>query len=86
MFLNGGVDPVTNATIIPSAEFETITSAHSIVSPGEATAQTSTEVYGLAWNRLSILGHDVSETCSFNPVFDVILANRLFGTTEHRQG
>jgi methionine-rich copper-binding protein CopC len=65
MFLNGGIDPATNATIIPSAEFDTITSAHSIVIPGEATAQTSTEVYGLAWNRLSVLGHDVSKSCPF---------------------
>jgi hypothetical protein len=65
MFLNGGVDPVTNVTIIPSAEFEVITSAHSIVNPSEATAQTSTEVYGLGWSRLSFVGHDVSESYLF---------------------
>jgi hypothetical protein len=65
MFLNGGIDLDTNATIIPSTAFDVITSAHSIVVPGAATAQTSTEVYGLGWVRLSILGHDVSESCLF---------------------
>ena len=64
MFLNGGVDPSTNTTIISPAEFNIITSGHSILSPN-ATAQTSTEVYGLGWARLSILGHDVSEICLF---------------------
>jgi hypothetical protein len=66
MLLNGGIDPNTNTTIIPSSEFDVITSAHSIVSPnGGATAQTSTEVYGLGWGRFSFLGHDVSESCPF---------------------
>ena len=59
IFLNGGVDPNTNTTITPPAEFNVIISAHSIASPN-ATAQTSTEVYGLGWGRLSLLGHDVS--------------------------
>jgi hypothetical protein len=62
MILNGGVDPDTNVTIIPSAEFEVITSAHSIVSP-DASAQSSTLVYGLGWLRISYIGHDVSESC-----------------------
>jgi hypothetical protein len=61
MILNGGIDD-TNSTIIPSKVLEIITSAYSIVSPdGEATAEDSTEVYGLGWSRLSYLGHDVSE-------------------------
>ena len=62
MILNGGVDPVTNVTIIPPAELEIITDAHSIVIPG-ADAQSSTYVYGLGWGRGSYLGHDVSERC-----------------------
>jgi hypothetical protein len=62
MILNGGIDPDTNSTIIPSKVLEIIASAYSIVSPdGEATAEDSTEVYGLGWSRLSYLGHDVSE-------------------------
>jgi hypothetical protein len=85
-FLNGGIDPNTNATIIPSAEFDVITSAHSIMSPSAATAQTSTEVYGLGWARLSFVGHDVSKTCLFYPVCDIMLANRSFGTTEGYRG
>jgi hypothetical protein len=81
MFLNGGVNPNTDATIIPSAEFEVITSAHSIMSPSATTAQISTEVYGLGWARLSFVGHDVSESYIFYPVRDIMLANRSFGTT-----
>lgn len=79
MILNGGVDPDTNVTIIPSAEFEVITSAHSIVSP-DASAQTSTEVYGLGWFRISYMGHDVSE--SYRPVLtlgDIILRHQAIG-------
>jgi hypothetical protein len=63
MILNGGIDPETNVTIIPPPQFEIITSAHSIVSPN-ASAQTSTLVYGLGWIRVSYLGHDVSESYS----------------------
>jgi hypothetical protein len=63
MILNGGVDPISNVTIIPPAEFEIITEAHSIVSPN-TDAQDSTYVYGLGWDRESYLGHDVSESCN----------------------
>jgi methionine-rich copper-binding protein CopC len=59
MILNGGVDGDTTATIIPTAELNVITSAHSIVdsslSPG-----ISTDVYGLGWSIFSIVGHNVS--------------------------
>jgi hypothetical protein len=85
MFLNGGVDPDTNTTIIPPAEFNVITSAHSIASP-DVTAQSSTEVYGLGWIRLSFMGHDVSESYLFYPVRGIILANRSFCTTEVYRG
>jgi hypothetical protein len=61
MVLNGGVDPVSNVTIIPSAGFEVITGAHSIVSPN-VSAEISTALYGLGWGRVSYLGHDVSES------------------------
>jgi hypothetical protein len=37
-----------NATIIPSAQFDVIGSAHSIASPN-ISAETSTFVYGLGW-------------------------------------
>jgi hypothetical protein len=86
MLLNGGIDLNTNLTIIPPTEFDVITSAHSIVIPGEATAQTSTEVYGLGWVRLSFLGHDVSVTCLFYPVRDLMFVNSSFGTTEVHRG
>jgi CubicO group peptidase (beta-lactamase class C family) len=62
--LNGGIDPDTNVTIIPSAQFDVITSAHSIVSPN-VSAETSTLVYGLGWFRTTLIGHDVSESWFF---------------------
>ena len=74
--LNGGINPSTNTTIIPPAEFYVITSAHSIANPN-ATAQSSAEVYGIGWARLSLLGHDVSESCPFYPALerrDILLA------------
>jgi hypothetical protein len=64
MILNGGVDPVSNATIIPSSELEVIIDAHSIVGTGVASAIESTDLYGLGWFRDSYQGHDVSESCS----------------------
>jgi hypothetical protein len=85
VFLNGGIDPTTNVTIIPSAAFDAVTSAHSIADPG-TSAQSSTEVYGLGWARLSYEGHDVRESCFFYPVRDVIHAYRSFSTTEVHQG
>ena len=72
MILNGGVDPVSNVTIIPSAEFEIITGAHSIVSPN-ASAEISTEVYGLGWFRISYLGHDVSKSCHLLKTREIML-------------
>jgi hypothetical protein len=58
---------------------------NSIASPNP-TAQSSTEVYGLGWARLSFLGHDVSESRLFYPVRGIILANRSFFTTEVHRG
>ncbi len=68
MVLNGGIDPVSNVTIIPSAQYDVITSAHSIANPN-ASAETSTVVYGLGWFRTSISGHDVSGSWFFNILY-----------------
>lgn len=65
MYLNGGIDPKTNATIISFAQLNVITSGQSIESP--ATSEISTVVYGAGWERLSVFGHDVSESCPFTP-------------------
>ena len=62
--LNGGVDPNTNTTIIPPAQFDVITSAHSIVT-SNVSADESTLVYGLGWFRETFVGHDVSESRVF---------------------
>ena len=69
MILNGGIDPNTNATIIPSAQFDVITSAHSIVTP-YPNAEESAVVYGLGWFRETFIGHDVSENWVFFGTFN----------------
>ncbi|KAH8991093.1 beta-lactamase/transpeptidase-like protein, partial [Lactarius hatsudake] len=59
LFLNDGVDLDTNATIIPRGAFETMTSAHQILS-GYPTELSATIVgYGLGWMRSSMAGHDL---------------------------
>ncbi|KAF8495154.1 beta-lactamase/transpeptidase-like protein [Russula emetica] len=55
--LNNGTNPDTNVTIIPSAQFNVITSAHSIVGPN-VSAVESTVTYGLGWFRETLVGHD----------------------------
>lgn len=65
MYLNGGRDPKTNATIISPTQLSVITSGHSIESP--ATSNISTVVYGAGWERLSVFGHDVSERLHLPP-------------------
>jgi hypothetical protein len=62
MILNGGVDPDTNETIIPPAQFDVITSPHSIISPN-ISWPVSTLLYGLGWIRYSLEGYDVCEIC-----------------------
>lgn len=67
--LNGGIDPDTNATVIPPAELDTITSVHSIVIPNtrDQPPGFSFEGYGLGWERFSYVGHDVSEDFALRP-------------------
>jgi hypothetical protein len=81
MYLNGGIDPKTNATIISSTQLDFITSGHSIVSGGSPTV-----VYGAGWQRLSALGHDVSESCPLHPTSDIILAISSSCTVDLQRG
>jgi CubicO group peptidase (beta-lactamase class C family) len=57
--LNSGTNPDTNVTIIPFAQFNVISSAHSIVSPN-VSAEVSTFSSGLGWLRATLADHDVS--------------------------
>ncbi|KAI0253805.1 beta-lactamase/transpeptidase-like protein [Lactifluus subvellereus] len=61
LFLNDGVDPDTNTTVIPPEALETVTSAHTIVdgNPRYRSESCSFIVYGLGWLRLSCIGHDI---------------------------
>ena len=60
MLLNQGVDPATNRTIIPRAAFVEMTTSHVIVDGAPAKPLQSLSGYGMGWQRLSFLGHDVS--------------------------
>ncbi len=66
--LNGGVDPVTNKTIIPPSAFAETTTAR-VIQAGNVTEDKSVSIigYGLGWQRNSFMGHDVSFTASLNP-------------------
>ena len=84
MYLNGGKDPKTNATIIPHAELNIITSGLSIESP--ATSDISTVVYGAGWERFSVFGHDVSESCPLYSISDIIIVISSSSTPEQDRG
>lgn len=65
MWLNTGVDPVTNQTIVP--DYADLTTARAIVygNTTELGAAISITGYGVGWNRWSYLGHDVCPTFYF---------------------
>jgi hypothetical protein len=84
MYLNGGVDPKTNATIISPKNLDVITTGHSIESA--SSAEISTYVYGAGWERFSVFGHDVSESRPLYPTSDIILAISSSHTLELDRG
>lgn len=58
--LNGGVNPVTNVTVIPDWVFDDTTTVRAIVSGNTTDDPTMSIIgYGLGWQRQSYLGHDV---------------------------
>jgi len=80
MILNDGVDPDTNETIIPPAQFDVITSPHSIISPN-ISRPFSTLLYGLGWIRYSLESYDVlqhdGEAPGVSALITVALSNGL---------
>jgi len=74
--LNGGINPDTNITIIPPAQFNVITSAHSIVSPN-ASAVESAVTSGLGWFRVTLVGHDTIWHAGGGPGVSTIVAAAL---------
>ena len=57
--LNGGVDPVTNRTIIPASTWLQEISAQIIVDPAPTFPDASLSAYGLGWIRQSYQGYEV---------------------------
>ena len=60
MLVNGGVDPYTNNTIIPSSVLSTITTSYMVESGIPIGPGVSIMGYGAGWQRMSVQGHDVS--------------------------
>lgn len=56
--MNEGVNPITNATIIPPIVFREMTTARTIVS-GVPAGDMSILGYGMGWFRMSYRGYDV---------------------------
>ncbi|KAJ3482357.1 hypothetical protein NLI96_g7039 [Meripilus lineatus] len=59
MLLNGGVDPITGTTVIPSSVFTEVTTARSLVMGTSDRIGGSIVGYGLGWLRTSAFGHEV---------------------------
>ena len=60
MLVNGGVDPYTNNTIIPSSVLSTITTSYMVESVIPIGPGVSIMGYGAGWQRMSVQGHDAS--------------------------
>jgi hypothetical protein len=58
MLLNEGIDPATNATVLPKDVLEVVTTSRA-VDVGYGSNTESISGYGLGWMRVSYLGHDV---------------------------
>ena len=80
--LNGGVDPATNNTIIPSSAFAETTTAR-MIQAGNVTKDKGVSIigYGLGWQRNSFMGHDVSFTTSSKSL--LTRSHRLYPSDNH---
>jgi hypothetical protein len=58
MLLSEGVDPTTNATVLPKEVLKEITTSRT-VALGHGSKTDSIIGYGLGWVRASYFGHDV---------------------------
>lgn len=57
--LNGGVEPMENATIIPPAAFDEITTAQILIEGKSSQPNFSISGYGMGWVRGSYQGYEV---------------------------
>ncbi|KAI1786346.1 beta-lactamase/transpeptidase-like protein [Ganoderma leucocontextum] len=73
VLLNEGVDPLTNATIIPPSVFGEMTTARAVVS-GVAAGPLSIMGYGMGWFRVSYRGHDAVWHFGAIPGFSTLVA------------
>ncbi|KAI0271640.1 beta-lactamase/transpeptidase-like protein [Gloeopeniophorella convolvens] len=77
-FLNDGVNPATGKPIIPTAAFNTITSAQSIMKGSTfGDPELSIVGYGLGWTRFSYLGHDVIQHSGSSPGVSALITAAL---------
>ncbi|KAI0689020.1 beta-lactamase/transpeptidase-like protein [Cytidiella melzeri] len=57
--LNGGIDPVSNATIVPASVIEEQTSAMIVMDLAPSFPDSSLSAYGHGWYRQSYQGHEL---------------------------
>lgn len=81
LLLNGGVDLVTNRTIIPQSAFEEITTVHQIVGGRASQPYFSIDGYSMGWSRKSYQGHEV---CVLSAKDDAFLTMSRSSTMEGR--
>jgi len=64
VFLNKGVNPANNETLIPTSVFEEMTKSYAVMEGATAphTPELSIAGYGMGWFRQSYSGHDVRES------------------------
>ena len=82
--LNGGVDPITNRTIVPTSVLTHMTTARAIVH-GEAAKDLSIVGYGMGWFRMSYKGHDVRPQLSSASRLSDAHRNNLTGDVAPRR-
>ena len=67
MLINGGVDPYSNRTVIPSPVLREITTAYTIMLGAPPQEYFSLVGYSTGWSRLALRGHDVC-VCHVSPL------------------
>ncbi|KII86430.1 hypothetical protein PLICRDRAFT_44025 [Plicaturopsis crispa FD-325 SS-3] len=72
--LNGGVNPHTNATVIPRSVFEAVTTAYAIAGRWPILHGATTVGYGMGWVRYSYLDNEIVAHNGGMPGFSTLVA------------
>lgn len=59
MLIDGGVNSVTNTTVVPKSVLDMTTTAHTVVTGRAKYPELSATGYAMGWSRFSYQGHEV---------------------------